>query len=64
MEERITGLESRIAFQSQTIQELDEVVRVFADKVERLERRLAELAREVREGPPEIGPQNEVPPHY
>lgn len=44
LETRIIDLEVRLAFQAQTIETLDEVVRNFTARVESLERRLAELA--------------------
>lgn len=44
LERRVVDLEVRATFQSQTIEALDEVVRMFAARVEALERRLAELA--------------------
>jgi len=61
-ESRIVNLEVRAAFQDKLIGELNEVVREFAQRVERLERELKEL----REGAdaPDIGPANERPPHY
>ena len=64
MEERITELESRVAFQGQTVHDLDEEVRLMAKRLERLERRLSELAGELRAGREEIGPADEKPPHY
>ena len=64
MQERIIELESRLAYQDKTISDLDEVVRVFADRVERLERRVAELSEALRESREEIGPADERPPHY
>jgi SlyX protein len=64
MEERVIELESRIAFQDQTIRDLDEVVRLFSDRVERLERRVSELAAELKTGREEVGPADEQPPHY
>jgi len=45
LERRLVDLEVRAMFQTQTIEGLDEVVRVFAARVETLERRLAELAQ-------------------
>ena len=60
MEERIMELESRVVFQEQTIRDLDEVVRLFSDRVERLERRVSDLLRTGREG---VGPHDEPPPH-
>ncbi|MBA3549770.1 MAG: SlyX family protein [Nannocystis sp.] len=44
LERRLIDLEVRAAFQTQTIEALDEVVRTFAARVETLERNLAELA--------------------
>lgn len=64
MEERITELESRVAFQDQTIRNLDDVVRLFSDRVERLERRVSELADGLRAGHEDVGPHDEPPPHY
>ena len=64
MDERIMELESRVALQDRTIADLDEVVRLFADRVERLERRLAELAEELSTDREDVGPHDEQPPHY
>ncbi len=64
MEERIMELESRVAFQDQTIRDLDEVVRLFSNRVEQLERRVSELASGLRSGREEVGPHDEQPPHY
>jgi len=64
MEERITDLESRVAFQGQTVHDLDEEVRLIAKRLERLERRVAGLADQLRAGDAEIGPADEKPPHY
>lgn len=43
LEGRIVDLEVRLAFQQQTIEDLDSVVREFASRVERLERELRDL---------------------
>ena len=64
MEDRITELESRVAFQDQTIRSLDEVVRLFSTRVEQLEKRVSELADLLRAGREEVGPHDEPPPHY
>lgn len=64
MEDRITELESRVAFQDQTIHNLDEVVRLFSSRVEQLEKRVSELADRLRAGGEEVGPHDEPPPHY
>lgn len=58
---RITELEVRIAYQDDVIRQLDEVVRDFAARVEVLERRVAELAAVESD---EVGPAQDLPPHY
>lgn len=64
MEERIIALETRLAYQDRLIEDLDEVVREFASRVEKLERDLAELKKTVLEGTPDVGEAQEKPPHY
>jgi uncharacterized coiled-coil protein SlyX len=64
MDEKIMELESRVALQDRTIRDLDEVVRLFANRVERLEKRLSELTDELRTGREGVGPHDEQPPHY
>ena len=41
---RITELEIEAAFRRKTLDDLDEVIRAQADRIDRLERQLAELA--------------------
>lgn len=60
--ERIHDLEERLAHQDKLLAELDDVVRVFSNRVERLERHITELQDSV--GSQEIGPADEKPPHY
>lgn len=62
LEKRIVDLEVRAAFQEKLIAQLDEVLREFADRVERLEAQLVELKQSV--DAPEVGPADERPPHY
>ncbi len=64
MDERIVELEVRLAYQDKVIADLDEVVQAFAKRVELLERELEILKVTVQDGLPEVGPQNEKPPHY
>lgn len=45
LEARVVDLEVRVTFQQQTIDELDAVVRDFAERTRVLERELAELRR-------------------
>jgi uncharacterized coiled-coil protein SlyX len=62
VEERLIDLEIRLENQSNVITSLDEVVREFATRVERLERRLAEAVRDQGDGG--IPVPNDRPPHY
>ena len=62
-EERLIELEARIAHQDRIIADLDDVVREFADRVQAVERELAEL-RETTASAAESGPPDESPPHY
>lgn len=59
---RINDLEVRLTYQDKVIADLDEVVRTFSLRVERLERQFRELQDSV--GAADIGPANEKPPHY
>jgi uncharacterized coiled-coil protein SlyX len=60
--QRISDLETRIEHQDKLLAELDDVVRVFSNRVERLERHITELQDSV--SAQEIGPGDEKPPHY
>lgn len=64
MDERIIELEVRLAYQDRIISDLDEVVRAFSERVVKLERELVVLKETVERGAPEVGPQDEKPPHY
>jgi uncharacterized coiled-coil protein SlyX len=59
----IIDLQIRIAHQDKAIAALDDVVREFALRVERLEQELREI-RKASESPTAIGPADERPPHY
>ncbi len=62
-DERVTDLEIKIAYQEQVIESLSSVVREFALRVERLERRVDQIV-EGNSAAGEIGPGLEKPPHY
>ncbi len=64
MNERIIELEIRLAYQDKVISDLDDVVRAFSERVVKLERELVVLKETVERGAPEVGPQDEKPPHY
>jgi uncharacterized coiled-coil protein SlyX len=62
-QERLVELEIRIAHQDRLIGALDDVVRSFAARVERLEHQLDTLRRSVGDVGP-VGQPDEPPPHY
>lgn len=64
MDDRIVELEVRAAYQDKTISDLDEVIRAFAERVILLERELQLLKETMKTGVPDVGPQDERPPHY
>lgn len=62
MNDRLEELEIKVAFQENTIAELDAVVRALGDEIEQMKRRMRELQEEHAaslESPP-----HEKPPHY
>ena len=62
LDQRIVDLEVRAAYQDRLIAELDEVIREFATRVERLESRLMDVKDSMNAAP--IGPADDPPPHY
>ena len=64
MEERLTDLEIKVAYQDKLIADLDALVRSFGVRLDEMARELKQLKEGVRspEGP--VGPANEPPPHY
>ncbi len=58
----ISDLEARVAYQDNLLADLDEVLRAFCQRVERLERHITELRDSF--AAPEFGPGDEKPPHY
>lgn len=61
-EGRLIELEIRISHQDKVIEALDDVVRAFATRVEKLERELETLRKTA--GGLAVGPPDEPPPHY
>lgn len=64
-------VQSRLAFQEQTVTELSDVVARQAEQIDRLEQQLRVLAGKYRdlrdtleEGPGGASPADERPPHY
>lgn len=62
LEHRVEELEALVSFQERTIAALDDVLRTFTARVEQLERELERARQSDQE--PEVGPQNDPPPHY
>lgn len=66
-EERIAELEARLAWFEKAQSDLDEVLRQAHDRIDRLEREMAELREQAQRGAPGLTlatPEEEVPPHY
>jgi len=62
VDQQILDLEVRVAYQDKTIEQLDEVVRELAVRVERLEHQLGVLLINA-DGTPDGSPED-PPPHY
>ncbi len=64
-DERLEALESRIAFQDQTIEDLNATITEQWTLMEQLRRRLEAMEEQVRSGSYILDPANEQPPpHY
>jgi len=67
IEERLERIESKISFQEDHIDELNKVVYLQQQKIDRLEATCASLVRQIEsldEAGHEGMPANERPPHY
>lgn len=64
MEDRIIELETRVAYQDKLLSDLDEVIQVFAKRVETLEKKVRLLEEKQKELLGEIEPHDSLPPHY
>jgi SlyX protein len=63
--ERIDALESRLAFQDDTIETLNKTVTEQWTKIDALTRQLAALGERLQDAENQVpGPANERPPHY
>jgi len=60
-EERLIRIETQLAFQEQTIRDLNDVLYIQQQEIDRLTEKLEELAKSI---PPMEEPANEKPPHY
>ncbi len=64
-ESRITALEERIAYQDQTIEELNGTVMALWKEIEGLKRQLARLGEQLEEVSADLPQQpDRRPPHY
>ena len=65
LSERIDALESRLAYQDQTIEHLNETITAQWKQIDALARQLAALNDRVQEAETNTpSPANERPPHY
>lgn len=64
MDERLTELEIKVAYQDKLIADLEALVRSFGVRLEELARDLTQLKEGVRSPEQPVGPANEPPPHY
>ncbi len=67
MENRLIELETRLAYQEATLQELNTIVAEQSQQIERLERVCRELASRIARGMDNVhkgSAEDELPPHY
>ena len=65
LSERVDALEARLAYQDQTIEQLNETITAQWKQIDALTRQLAELKERLQEAESNAsGPVNERPPHY
>ncbi len=66
MEDKLTALETRIAYQDKTIDELSDIVVMLRDTVEKLQRQVTRLENAVENlsADREENAVDERPPHY
>jgi SlyX protein len=66
LSERIDALESRLAYQDQTIEQLNETITAQWKQIDMLTRKLAALTERLQEAEAKaaVAPASERPPHY
>jgi uncharacterized coiled-coil protein SlyX len=64
MDERLTDLEIKVAYQDKTIADLEALVRGFGVRLDDMARELKSLKDGVRSPEVPMGPATEKPPHY
>lgn len=64
MDERLTDLEIKVAYQDKTISDLEALVRGFGVRLDQMARELEQLKSAVKSPEVPLGPQSDKPPHY
>ncbi|HAI97252.1 MAG: SlyX protein [Cycloclasticus sp.] len=68
MDKRITELEIKVAYQEDTIQQLDRVICQQQDQIDSLKKQMTQLIKNAQQATEEgrnlLSDSNEVPPHY
>ncbi|MBV8758494.1 MAG: SlyX family protein [Deltaproteobacteria bacterium] len=64
MDERLTDLEIKVAYQDKTIADLEALVRGFGVRLDQMARELEQLKNAVKSPEVPLGPPTEKPPHY
>ena len=66
LSERIDALESRLAYQDQTIEQLNETITAQWKQIDALTRQMTALTERLQEAEANtpVAPANERPPHY
>ena len=64
LSDRFIDVDVKLAYQERLIRDLDALVREFATRLDKAEKKLGELEQSVRSGVVPMGPSNEPPPHY
>ena len=65
LSDRIDALETRLTYQDETIETLNQAITKQWLEIDRLTRRLAEMKERLQEAERQSpGPSNEPPPHY
>ncbi|MGB1428165.1 MAG: SlyX family protein [Cycloclasticus sp.] len=68
MDKRITELEIKVAYQEDTIQQLDHVICQQQDQIDSLKKQMTQLIKNAQQATEEgrhlLSDSNDVPPHY
>ena len=65
LRERMDTLETRLAYQDETIEQLNQTITAQWKQIDALTRQLSQLSERLQEAEARApGPSNELPPHY